>query len=149
MKLANSHATRLYHEHIGPGHMLAGLLDEGSGVGVHVLRTLDVDPDLARAEVMNALRPGRPMVTIGRLPMDAAAHRVVAYAIEESALLGHTHVGTEHLLLGLLRERDSEGATALAAVEVTLEQARAGVRAAIQDASNAGWTAEDASPTQF
>ena len=106
MALANQEAQRFNHEYIGTEHILLGLVKEGSGVGANVLKNLDVDLRKVRLEVEKLVKSGPDMVTMGKLPQTPRAKKVIEYAIEEARNLNHNYVGTEHLLLGLLREHD-------------------------------------------
>ena len=110
MQLANQEAQRFNHEYIGTEHILLGLVKEGSGVGANVLKNLGVDLRKVRLEVEKLVKSGPEMVTMGKLPQTPRAKRVIEYAIEEARNLNHNYVGTEHLLLGLLRERDGVAA---------------------------------------
>src|SRR5579871_3255126 len=102
MQLANQEAQRFNHEYIGTEHILLGLVKEGSGVAANVLKDLDIDLRKIRLEVEKIVR-SRPDVTPGKLPMTSRAKKVIEYSIEEARNLNHNYVGTEHLLLGLLR----------------------------------------------
>jgi len=124
MALANQEAQRLNHEYIGTEHILLGLVKEGSGVGATVLKQLDVDLRKVRMEVEKLVKSGPDMVTIGKLPQTPRAKKVIEYAIEEARKLGHNYVGTEHLLLGLLREQDGVAAQALINLGLKLEDVR-------------------------
>ena len=106
LALANQEAQRLNHEYIGTEHILLGMLKEGSGVGANVLRNRDVDLRRVRIEVEKLLKSGPEIVKIPKLAQTPRAKEVIRYSIEEARSLGHTYVGTEHLLLGLLRESD-------------------------------------------
>ena len=106
MGLANQEAQRFNHEYIGTEHVLLGLVKEGTGVGANVLKNLDVDLHKVRMEVERLVKSGPEMVSMGKLPHTPRAKKVVEYAIEEARNLNHNYVGTEHLLLGLLRERE-------------------------------------------
>jgi len=110
MALANQEAQRFNHEYIGTEHILLGLVKEGSGVGANVLKNLDVDLRKVRLEVEKLVKSGPDMVTMGKLPQTPRAKKVIEYAIEEARNLNHNYVGTEHLLLGLLREHDGVAA---------------------------------------
>ncbi len=124
MALANQEAQRLNHEYIGTEHILLGLVKEGSGVGATVLKQLDVDLRKVRLEVEKLVKSGPDMVTMGRLPQTPRAKKVIEYAIEEARSLGHNYVGTEHLLLGLLREQDGVAAQVLINLGLKLEDVR-------------------------
>jgi ATP-dependent Clp protease ATP-binding subunit ClpA len=104
MALANQEAKRFNHEYIGTEHILLGLVKEGSGVGAAVLKNLDMDLKKARSELERLVKSGEEVVAMGKLPQTPRAKRVIEYAIEESRALNHNYVGTEHILLGLIRE---------------------------------------------
>ncbi|MEM0984518.1 MAG: Clp protease N-terminal domain-containing protein, partial [Planctomycetota bacterium] len=124
MALANQEAQRFNHEYIGTEHILLGLVKEGSGVGANVLKNLDVDLRKVRLEVEKLVRAGPEMVTMGKLPQTPRAKKVIEYAIEEARSLNHNYVGTEHLLLGLLREHDGVAAQVLMNLNLKLEEVR-------------------------
>ncbi len=124
MALANQEAQRFNHEYIGTEHILLGLVKEGSGVGANVLKNLDVDLRKVRMEVEKLVKSGPDMVTMGKLPQTPRAKKVVEYAIEEARNLNHNYVGTEHLLLGLLREHDGVAAQVLMNLGLKLEEVR-------------------------
>lgn len=124
MALANQEAQRFNHEYIGTEHILLGLVKEGSGVGANVLKNLDVDLRKVRLEVEKLVKAGPEMVTMGRLPQTPRAKKVIEYAIEEARNLNHNYVGTEHLLLGLLREHDGVAAQVLMNLGLKLEEVR-------------------------
>ena len=124
MALANQEAQRFNHDYIGTEHILLGLVKEGSGVGANVLKNLGVDLRKVRLEVEKLVKSGPEMVTMGKLPQTPRAKRVIEYAIEEARNLNHNYVGTEHLLLGLLREQDGVAATVLLNLGLKLEDVR-------------------------
>jgi len=124
MALANQEAQRFNHEYIGTEHILLGLVKEGSGVGANVLKNLDVDLRKVRLEVERLVKAGPEMVTMGKLPQTPRAKKVIEYAIEEARNLNHNYVGTEHLLLGLLREHDGVAAQVLRNLGLKLDEVR-------------------------
>jgi len=124
MALANQEAQRFNHEYIGTEHILLGLVKEGSGVGANVLKNLSVDLRKVRLEVEKLVHSGPDMVTMGKLPQTPRAKKVIEYAIEEARNLNHNYVGTEHLLLGLLREHDGVAAQVLMNLGLKLEEVR-------------------------
>ncbi|MBI9016941.1 MAG: ATP-dependent Clp protease ATP-binding subunit [Phycisphaerae bacterium] len=124
MALANQEAQRFNHEYIGTEHILLGLVKEGSGVGANVLKNLDVDLRKIRLEVEKLVKSGPDMVTMGKLPQTPRAKKVIEYAIEEARALNHNYVGTEHLLLGLLRETEGVAAQVLMNLGLKLEDVR-------------------------
>ena len=113
MELANQETRRFNHEYIGTEHILLGLIKEGSGVGANVLKNLDIDLRKIRLEVEKIVQPGPDRVTTGKLPMTPRAKKVIEYSIEEARSLNHNYVGTEHLLLGLIREESGVAAEIL------------------------------------
>ena len=124
MALANAEAQRFNHEYIGTEHILLGLVKEGSGVGANVLKNLDVDLRKVRLEVEKLVKSGPETATMGKLPQTPRAKKVIEYAIEEARNLNHNYVGTEHLLLGLLREQDGVAAQVLVNLHMRLEDVR-------------------------
>ena len=124
MQLANQEAQRFNHEYVGTEHILLGLVKEGSGVAANVLKNLDVDLRKIRFEVEKLVQSGPDMVTMGKLPLTPRAKKVIEYAIEEARSLGHGYVGTEHLLLGLLREPEGVAAQVLRNLNLRLEEVR-------------------------
>jgi ATP-dependent Clp protease ATP-binding subunit ClpC len=124
MQLANQEAQRFNHEYIGTEHILLGLVKEGSGVAANVLKNLDVDLRKIRMEVENIVKSGPDMVTMGRLPQTPRARKVIEYSMEEARNLNHNYVGTEHILLGLLREQEGVAAQVLMNLNLKLEDVR-------------------------
>ena len=125
--LANQEAQRFNHEFVGTEHLLLGLVNEGTGVGANVLKNLGVDLDKARAAVEGIEKPGPAMASRGKLPQTPRGKKVVEYAIQEAKALDHNYVGTEHLLLGLVRESEGVAAQALMNMGLELEKVRAEV----------------------
>ncbi len=124
MQLANQEAQRFNHEYIGTEHILLGLVKEGSGVAANVLKNLDVDLRKIRIEVEKIVQTGPDMVTMGKLPQTPRAKKVIEYAMDEARNLNHNYVGTEHLLLGLLREQEGVAAQVLMNLGLKLEDVR-------------------------
>ena len=124
MALANQEAQRFNHEYIGTEHILLGLVKEGSGVGANVLKNLSVDLRKVRLEVEKLVKSGPDMVTMGKLPQTPRAKKVIEFAIEEARTLNHNYVGTEHLLLGLLREHEGVAAQVLMNLGLKLDEVR-------------------------
>jgi ATP-dependent Clp protease ATP-binding subunit ClpC len=124
MALANQEAQRFNHEYIGTEHILLGLVKEGSGVGANVLKNFDVDIKKLRLEIEKQVKSGPDMVTMGKLPQTPRAKKVIEYAIEEARSLNHNYVGTEHILLGLLRESEGIAAQVLMNLGLKLEDVR-------------------------
>jgi ATP-dependent Clp protease ATP-binding subunit ClpC len=124
MQLANQEAQRLNHQYIGTEHILLGLVKEGSGVAANVLKNLDIDLRKIRLEVEKIVQSGPDIVTIGKLPQTPRAKKVIEYSIEEARNLNHNYVGTEHLLLGLLRENGGVAAEILGRLGLSTEKVR-------------------------
>ncbi|MDG1873387.1 MAG: ATP-dependent Clp protease ATP-binding subunit [Mariniblastus sp.] len=124
MQLANQEAQRFNHEYIGTEHMLLGLVKEGTGVAANVLKNLDVDLRKIRLEVEKLVQSGPEMITMGKLPQTPRAKKVIEYSMEEARNLNHNFVGTEHILLGLLREQEGVAAQVLMNLGLKLEEVR-------------------------
>lgn len=124
MQLANQAAQSLNHEYIGTEHILIGLLKEGTGVAANVLRNLNLDSVQIRAAVESIVQPGPDCLAIGKLPQTPRAKTAIQFAMEEARSLNHNYVGTEHLLLGLLREEKGVAAHVLVNCGVSHEAVR-------------------------
>ncbi len=124
MALANQEAQRLRHEHIGTEHILLGLVKEGSGVGASVLKNMEADLRTIRTEVEKLTKTSGGDVAMGKLPQTPNAKRVIEFAVEEARSLNHNYIGTEHLLLGLLRERDGKAVQVLDTLGVKIDGVR-------------------------
>ncbi|MBM4082024.1 MAG: NDP-hexose 4-ketoreductase, partial [Planctomycetes bacterium] len=124
MQLAKQEAQRFNHEYIGTEHVLLGLVKEGSGVAANVLQNLDVELKRIRLEVEKIVQTGPELVQAGNLPLTPRAKKVLELSLEEAKNLGHNYVGTEHLLLGLLRENDGVAAQVLINLGLKLEDVR-------------------------
>ncbi len=124
MQLANQEAQRFNHEYIGTEHILLGLVKEGSGVAANVLKNLDIDLKKIRLEVEKLVQSGPDMVTMGKLPQTPRAKKVIEYSMGEARDLNHNYVGTEHILLGLLREQEGVAAQVLMNLGLKLEDVR-------------------------
>lgn len=133
MALANQEAQRLRHDYIGTEHILLGLIKEGSGVGANVLKTLGVDLAGIRVEVGKIVKSGEKEIVIGKLPQTDGAKNVIRYAIEEARSLNHNYIGTEHLLLGLLRVQDDVAAQVLTNLGLRLDGVRQKVLDLLKD----------------
>ncbi len=124
MSLANKEALRFNHDYVGTEHVLLGLIRVGTGVAAHVLRNLNVDSRSIRLEVEKMVPPGPETMTMGQLPFTPRAKKVLELSVEEAHALGHNYVGTEHLLLGLLRENDGVAARVLMNLGLKLDRVR-------------------------
>jgi ATP-dependent Clp protease ATP-binding subunit ClpA len=124
MSLARQEAQRFNHDYIGTEHILLGLVQEGTGVAAQVLRNLEVEPRKIRMEVEKIVKNGTNLFTFGQLPFTPSAKRVLELSLEEAQKLAHNYIGTEHLLLGLIRERESIAGQVLVNVGARLEEVR-------------------------
>lgn len=124
IKLAKKEAQRLNHNYLGTEHVLLGLLKLGQGVAVNVLRNLNIDFDTVRAEVEKLVGYGPEIQVYGDPALTGKVKKVFEFANEEAANLNHNYVGTEHLLLGLLRQTDGVAAQVLENLNVNLKEVR-------------------------
>ena len=127
MALANGQAQLLNHEYIRTEHILLGLVKEGSGMGANILKSKGVDLRKVRIEVEKLIKSNPDMQLLGKPPQTLGAKLVLEYAIEEARNLNHNYVGTEHILLGLIRENDGVAAQVLMNMGLKLEEVRATV----------------------
>jgi hypothetical protein len=123
LQLAQEEAQRFHHNYIGTEHLLLGLLREGEGVGAQVLTSLEVDLSQARSAVEFIIAPGDRVVS-GDIDLTPRTKKVVELAVDEARRLNHHYVGTEHLLLGLLREGEGIAGGVLESLSVSLDKAR-------------------------
>ena len=124
LALARKEADRLNHNFLGTEHLLLGLIKLGQGVAVNVLQKMGLDLETVRMEVEKQVGTGPDQKMIGNIPYTPRVKKVIALAQKEAKNLNHTYVGTEHLLLGLLREGDGVAAKVLRALDVDIEAAR-------------------------
>ena len=122
--LARKEADRFHHNFVGTEHLLLGLIKLGQGVAVNVLQKMGLDLDTVRAEVEKEVKPGPPASVTGNIPLTPRVKKVLSLAGKEAKALSHTYVGTEHILLGLLREGDGVAAKVLKNLDVDIEQCR-------------------------
>jgi ATP-dependent Clp protease ATP-binding subunit ClpC len=124
LALARKEAEGFNHNYIGTEHVLLGLLALGSGVACNVLRAQNVTPERVRAEVRKRMETAPDQKVIGTIPYTPRVKRVLALAAQEAKAMGHTYVGTEHLLLGLLHVEDGLAGRVLADLKIKLNQTR-------------------------
>lgn len=124
LALARKEADRLNHNFLGTEHLLLGLIKLGQGVAVNVLQRMGLDLDTVRLEVEKKVGTGPDQKMIGNIPYTPRVKKVLALAQKEAKAMNHTYVGTEHILLGLLREGDGVGAQVLKDLDIDIEQAR-------------------------
>src|ERR671917_323828 len=125
LAMAREEAARLHHDYVGTEHILLGLIREGEGVAAAVLNNLAVDLEQVQEKVEESVRRGKATIALGELPYTSRAKKVLEFAMAEARELNHSYVGTEHLLLGLLREEKGIAAEVLTDAGVNLEQSRA------------------------
>jgi ATP-dependent Clp protease ATP-binding subunit ClpC len=126
LQMAREEAARLHHEYVGTEHILLGLIREGEGVAAAVLTNLGVDLEEIQQKIEETVKKGKAAAAAGpELPYTSRAKKVLELAMMEARELNHSYVGTEHLLLGLLREEKGIAAQVLTDAAVSLEQARA------------------------
>jgi ATP-dependent Clp protease ATP-binding subunit ClpC len=126
LAMAREEAARLHHEYVGTEHILLGLIREGEGVAAAVLQNLSVDLDEIQQKIEETVKKGKAAQTTGPdLPYTSRAKKVLELAMSEARELNHSYVGTEHLLLGLVREEKGIAAQVLTDAGVNLEAARA------------------------
>ena len=124
LALAQDEAIRFNHNYIGVEHLLLGLVREGEGVAARVLDSLGIDLSKARSSVEVMIGRGKETTSPSEITLSPRTKKVIELAVDESRKLGHSHVGTEHLLLGIVREGQSVGAGVLESMGVSLEQVR-------------------------
>src|SRR3989449_10561537 len=124
LELARREADRFHHNFVGTEHVLLGLIRLGQGTAVTVLGKMGLDLETVRLEVEKQVGTGPDQKMIGNIPYTPRVKRVLALAGKEAKALNHTYVGTEHILLGLLREGDGVAARVLKNLDVDIEQTR-------------------------
>ena len=124
LALARKEADRFNHNFVGTEHLLLGLIKLGQGVAVNVLQKMGLDLETVRMEVEKQVGTGPDQKMIGNIPYTPRVKKVLALAAKEAKNLSHTYVGTEHILLGLLREGDGVAARVLKNLDVDIEQTR-------------------------
>jgi ATP-dependent Clp protease ATP-binding subunit ClpC len=152
LALARKEADRFNHNFVGTEHLLLGLIKLGQGVAVNVLQKLGLDLETVRLEVEKQVGTGPDQKMMGNIPYTPRVKKVLALAQKEAKALNHTYVGTEHILLGLLREGDGVAARVLKNLDVDIEQTRQEIlkeldpNFAAQDESGPGEAAEKPAP---
>ena len=137
LTLAQDEAQRFNHNYIGTEHLLLGLVREGEGVAARVLENMNVELAKVRTAVEFIIGRGdRPVV--GEVGLTPRAKRVIELAIDEARRLGHNYIGTEHLLLGLVREGEGIAAGVLESLGVNLDKVRHEVIRVLSQSSSVG-----------
>jgi ATP-dependent Clp protease ATP-binding subunit ClpC len=122
--LAREEAERHHHEYLGTEHILLGMLKDGGGIAITVLQKVGLSVDQIRLEVERHLPRNANSLIVGEIPFTPKAKKVLEYAVEEARLMGHNYIGTEHLLLGLLKEKEGIAAKVLNNLGVRLVETR-------------------------
>jgi ATP-dependent Clp protease ATP-binding subunit ClpC len=122
--IAQEEAKRLNHDYVGTEHLLLGLIALGEGVAAQVMANLGVDLRRVRGEVEKIVGTGDNVMLLGEIPFTPRAKKVLELAVEEAQNMGHNYVGTEHLLLGLIREEEGVAARVLENLGVRLDVVR-------------------------
>ena len=143
LSLAHQEAERLHQSTIGTEHLLLGLIQEDGGIAGRVLRELGLEPDRVREVVEKLGGVGQYRGT--KIDLAPGTQQVLEYAIEEARRMGHHYIGTEHLLLGLVRSSEGLGMETLRKLGVTAEQIRRQTRRILQESSTTPSTATPAS----
>lgn len=133
MQVANKEARRLRHEYIGTEHLLLSLVELESGVAANVLKNLDIDRGKIRVDVDKLVQSGSEKIRWGILPQTRRAKKVIEHAMEEARNLNHTYVGSEHILLGLMRKQEDVAAQVLNRLGATLERTRSEISRLVTD----------------
>jgi len=121
---AKEEAKRLKHDYVGPEHLLLGIIKEGNGVAVGVLKSIGINLTKLRKEIEGTLPSGTGNVPADELSLTPNAKKVLELAIDEASILSHNYVGTEHLLLGIIKEGESIAAKILKSFGMSLEKTR-------------------------
>ena len=124
MALARKEADRFNHNYVGTEHLLLGLIKLGQGVAVNVLQKMGLDLETVRMEVEKQVGSGPETKMVGNVPYTPRVKKVLALAGKEAKALNHSYVGTEHILLGLLREGEGVAARVLKTLELDIERTR-------------------------
>ena len=124
LALARKEADRFNHAYVGTEHLLLGLIKLGQGVAVNVLERMGLDLETVRMEVEKEVGSGPPQKSSGNIPYTPRVKKVLALANKEAKALNHSYVGTEHLLLGLLREGEGVAARVLKRLEIDIQRTR-------------------------
>ncbi len=124
LQLARKEADRFNHNYVGTEHLLLGLIKLGQGVAVNVLQKMGLDLETVRMEVEKQVGSGPETKIVGNIPYTPRVKKVLALAGKEAKALNHSYVGTEHILLGLLREGEGVAARVLKSLEIDIERTR-------------------------
>ncbi|MEY4489473.1 MAG: hypothetical protein RIQ79_1981, partial [Verrucomicrobiota bacterium] len=124
LALARKEADRFHHNYVGTEHLLLGLIKLGQGVAVSVLQKMGLDLETVRGAVEKQVGTGQETKNQGSIPYTPRVKKVLALAGKEAKALNHSYVGTEHILLGLLREGEGVAARVLKSLDIDIERTR-------------------------
>lgn len=122
--LAREEAERHQNDYLGTEHLVLAILRESDGIALTIVKKMALSPEQIRLEIERNLPSGGTTVTFGEIPFSPRVKKVIEYGVEEARLLGHNHIGSEHLLLGLLREEEGIGGKVLRSLGGNLLTAR-------------------------
>ena len=146
--IAQEEAKRLNHDYVGTEHLLLGLIALGEGVAAQVMANLGVDLRRVRVEIEKIVGTGDNVMLLGEIPFTPRAKKVLELAVEEAQNMGHNYVGTEHLLLGLIREEEGVAARVLENIGVRLDVVREEVISLLGEGHPSGGPAAPAAQGQ-
>jgi len=146
LALARKEADRFHHNYVGTEHLLLGLIKLGQGVAVSVLQKMGLDLETVRAAVEKQVGTGQETKTQASIPYTPRVKKVLALAGKEAKALSHSYVGTEHILLGLLREGEGVAARVLKSLEIDIERTRNEILRELDPQFSGGQSAEGGEP---
>jgi len=146
LALARKEADRFHHNYVGTEHLLLGLIKLGQGVAVSVLQKMGLDLETVRAAVEKQVGTGQETKTQASIPYTPRVKKVLALAGKEAKALSHSYVGTEHILLGLLREGEGVAARVLKSLEIDIERTRNEILRELDPQFSGGQSGEGGEP---
>ncbi|MGD9201840.1 MAG: Clp protease N-terminal domain-containing protein, partial [Chitinispirillia bacterium] len=150
MQIAREESVRLGNDYVGTEHLLLGLIKEGDGVAVAVLRSMGVDLEELSTNIEKAITSAGGMMTIGQmLPFTPRAKKVLEIAANEARSMSHKYIGTEHLLLALMKDTESAAANALVAAGLEYEKVKDEISKVLRGGESVGSTSKEKSKTPF
>jgi ATP-dependent Clp protease ATP-binding subunit ClpC len=150
MQIAREESVRLGNDYVGTEHLLLGLVKEGDGVAVAVMRSMGVELDELSGNIEKAITSTGGMMTIGQmLPFTPRAKKVLEIAANEARAMSHKYIGTEHLLLALMKDTESAAANALAASGLDYERVKEEINRVLRGGESVGSGAKEKSKTPF
>ncbi len=150
MQIAREEAVRLGNDYVGTEHLLLGLIKEGDGVAVAVLRSMGIDLDELAANIEKAITSTGGMMTIGQmLPFTPRAKKVLEIAANEARSMSHKYIGTEHLLLALMKDTESTASNALASAGLEYDRVKEEISRVLRGGETVGAAPKEKSKTPF